>query len=85
MAPLLMIVTCLIVIGIIVGLFGEDPETGGNLSYAKRAAELCPAISDRVGGLIADGRVTFDEKSIVPTLVEQARAAPGGLEACRID
>lgn len=76
---------CLAFIGIILALFGESPEKGGNVSYVRRAAELCPAIAPRMDELLADGRVTNDEAGIVETLQKQARAAPGGLTHCRID
>jgi len=66
-------------------LAGEPPETGNNVTYVRHAAKLCPAISSRVNELLADGRVTYDEKSIVPTLRNQVRASPGGLARCRID
>lgn len=66
-------------------LVGEPPETGNNVIYVRHAAELCPAISGRVNELLADGRITYDEKSIVPTLRNQVRASPGGLARCRID
>lgn len=79
------ILGCLAFIGIILALFGEDPEKGAHVSYVKRAAELCPAIAPRMNELLADGRVTNDEADIVETLQKQARAAPGGLAHCRID
>lgn len=79
------ILGCLAFIGIILALFGESPEKGANVSYVRRAAELCPAIAPRMDELLADGRVTNDEAGIVETLQKQARAAPGGLTHCRID
>lgn len=70
-------------IGLVIMLITHVPdEVGWNVDYAKRAAASCPPISGRIGEMLADGRVTDDEQGIVHTLVEQARAAPGGLEAC---
>lgn len=66
-------------------LLGQPPETGNNVIYVRHAAELCPDISGRVDELMADGRITDDEMSIVPTLRDQVRASPGGLTRCHID
>ena len=66
-------------------LTGEPRETGLYPDSVRRTAELCPAISDRVDEMLADGRVTADEKSVVSTLRDQARAALGGLANCHID
>jgi hypothetical protein len=76
---------CLAFVCIVLALFGESPEKAANVSYVKRAAELCPAIAPRMNELLADSRVTNDEAGIVETLQKQARAAPGGLTHCRID
>lgn len=65
-------------------LFEEPDETGWNMDYAKNAAKACPPISKRIDDMLADGRVTDDEQSIVDTLRDQARAAPGGLSRCRV-
>jgi hypothetical protein len=64
-------------------LYEEPDETGWNMDYAKSAAKACPPISKRIDEMLADGRVTDDEQSIVRTLRDQARAAPGGLETCQ--
>lgn len=70
-------------IGLVVMLVTHVPDdVGWNVDYAKRAAASCPPISGRIDEMLADGRVTDDEQDIIRTLVEQARAAPGGLEAC---
>lgn len=82
----------LFLIGIIVVLpcavlmmfvYDEPAETGWNLEYVKRAAKACTPISHRIDEMLADGRVTDDERSIVLTLRDQARAAPGGLADCK--
>lgn len=66
-----------------VEMMGEPSETGSNVRYVRWVAEWCTPIRPRIDGLLSDGRVTDDERSIVPTLIDQARAAPGGLERCR--
>jgi len=80
----------LIIIMAVIGLlmlvayaFGTPPEKGAYVEYVRRTAALCPPIAPRMEQLLADGKVTRDEFEIVPTLHDQARAAPGGLDACR--
>lgn len=83
---ILVLIACLVVtpsVMVMTLVYDEPAEIGWNVDYVRRAAIACPPISPRIDGLLADGRVTDDERNIVPTLRDQARAAPGGLDACQ--
>lgn len=60
-------------------------ETVVHVSYAQQAAEGCPAVAPRMKEMLADGRVTRDEADVIGTLLDQARAAPGGIDTCRYE
>lgn len=80
--PLFIVCAALFITVACIELLGEPSETGSNIRYVKWVAEWCTPLRRRIDGLLSDGKVTDDERSIVPTLVEQVRAAPGDLERC---
>lgn len=63
----------------------EGAETKVYVRYADEAARDCPAIAPRIREIREDGRVTREEASVIGTLLDQAKAAPGGLRTCRYE
>lgn len=61
----------------------QDRETGRYVTYVKEAAKACPRVAPRMGEFLANGRVTKSELEVVSTLLDLARAAPGGLDTCQ--
>jgi hypothetical protein len=65
--------------------FDKVRETKRYVMYAQEAGRECPPIEPRMKELLSDGRVTQQEADVIGTLLDQAKAQPGGLKACRYE
>lgn len=60
-------------------------ETERYVMYAQEAGRECPPIAPRMREILSDARVTQEEADVIGTLIDQAKAEPGGLKTCRYD